>query len=225
MIGLPFNPDNCLFVANQASNANQFNANVPDVSNNSNHTVLWDFVDSKLYWVNTLTNIIEREISGATGIQNESYEVYVQSETFEQYYFSVSSTTLDVFANSYLVLPAGTYTFELEFDIYPANAQIEFTPGVLLAGIYTNTTPSVTSADPSDVLVDRRRLFPSFIGSSTYPLNRNTDNFQILNQTVGTGAVTFANQFIVKAEFALEAQIDVNLVAINNIQLRALLVK
>lgn len=221
MIGLPFNPDNCLFVANQAANANQFNANVPDVSNNSNHTVLWDFVDSKLYWVNTLTNIIEREISGATGIQNESYDTKAQAIS----YFPVSSTSLNVFDDSYLVLPAGTYTFELEFDIYPANAQIEFTPGVLLAGIYTNTNPIITFADPSDSLVDRRRLFPSFIGSSTYPLNRNTDDFQILNQTVGTGAVTFANQFIVKAEFALEAQIDVNLVAINNIQLRALLVK
>lgn len=65
MIGLPFNPNNCAFVSNQALNANQFNGNVSSSSNNTTHTVLWDFVAEKLYWVNTLTNLIEAELPGA----------------------------------------------------------------------------------------------------------------------------------------------------------------
>jgi hypothetical protein len=62
MIGVPFNPDDCAFIANQAFNANQFNDVVPTASNNSTHTILWDFVLEKLYWVDTKTNLIEHEI-------------------------------------------------------------------------------------------------------------------------------------------------------------------
>jgi hypothetical protein len=64
MVGVPFNPDNCAFIANQALNTNQFNGNVPNSANQTTHTVLWDFVEEKLYWVNTQTNIIENEIPG-----------------------------------------------------------------------------------------------------------------------------------------------------------------
>lgn len=64
MVGVPFNPDNCAFIANQALNTNQFNGNVPNSSNQTTHTVLWDFVEQKLYWVNTQTNIIEAELPG-----------------------------------------------------------------------------------------------------------------------------------------------------------------
>ena len=98
MIGLPFNPDNCLFVANQAVNANQFNGVVPNASNTSNHTVLWDFIDSKIYWVNTLTNIIEREIDGLGGIQNESYQISTSSNT----YWTVNLTPT-VYSNNYFI--------------------------------------------------------------------------------------------------------------------------
>lgn len=65
MIGIPFNPDNCAFIANQALNTNQFNGSVPNAANESTHTVLWDFIEEKLYWVNTKTNIIERELPGS----------------------------------------------------------------------------------------------------------------------------------------------------------------
>ena len=67
MIGVPFNPDDCAFVANQALNANQFTDSLPlaGSSNNSTHTILWDFVLEKLYWVDTKTNLIEHEIPGA----------------------------------------------------------------------------------------------------------------------------------------------------------------
>lgn len=64
MVGVPFNPDNCAFIANQALNTNQFNGGVLNASNITTHTVLWDFVEQKLYWVNTKTNIIEHEIPG-----------------------------------------------------------------------------------------------------------------------------------------------------------------
>ena len=81
MIGQAYNPNNCAFVSNQALNANQFNGSVPYSSNNTNHLVLWDFVEKKLLWVNSITNIIESEINSyqSTGFQ---YEVgqYVASE-------------------------------------------------------------------------------------------------------------------------------------------------
>lgn len=65
MIGVAYNPDNCAFVFSQALNANQFNGNVNFSSNSSNHLLLWDFVEQRLYWVNSLTNIIEAELPGS----------------------------------------------------------------------------------------------------------------------------------------------------------------
>lgn len=62
MVGVAYNPNNCAFISNQARNANQFNGNVPYSTNNTNHLVLWDFVAEKLYWVNSVTNIIEAEL-------------------------------------------------------------------------------------------------------------------------------------------------------------------
>lgn len=69
MIGQPYNPDQCAFLLNQALNANLFNPNVPDASNNTNHIVLWNFIESKLLWVNTITNLIESEIGGIPTLQ------------------------------------------------------------------------------------------------------------------------------------------------------------
>lgn len=66
MVGIAYNPDNCAFISNQARNTNQFNDNVPYSSNSTTHLVLWDFVAEKLYWVNSLTNIIDAEIPGAS---------------------------------------------------------------------------------------------------------------------------------------------------------------
>lgn len=62
MVGVAYNPDNCAFVFNQALNANQFNGSVNFSNNSSTHIVLWDFVEQKLYWVNSQTNIIDAEI-------------------------------------------------------------------------------------------------------------------------------------------------------------------
>jgi hypothetical protein len=69
MIGTPYNPDNCTFLASQALNANQFNPNVPDTGNLTTHNLLWDFVENKMYWVDTKTNLIVQELSsGGTSI-------------------------------------------------------------------------------------------------------------------------------------------------------------
>ena len=40
MIGVPFNPNNCIFIANQALNSNQFDPNVPDTGNLTTHTII-----------------------------------------------------------------------------------------------------------------------------------------------------------------------------------------
>jgi hypothetical protein len=70
MIGVPFNPNNCTFLASQALNANQLNPNVPDTGNLTTHNLLWDFVENKMYWVDTKTNLIVQELSsgGSIGI-------------------------------------------------------------------------------------------------------------------------------------------------------------
>jgi len=109
MVGQAYNPSNCSFVTNQGLNANQFNGSVPYSSNNTNHLVLWDFVEKKLLWVNSITNIIESEINSyqSTGFQ---YEVgqYVASEggVIANRWLSTSaggSPTLGTFQN-YLVV-------------------------------------------------------------------------------------------------------------------------
>lgn len=237
MIGLPFNPDNCLFVANQVVNANQFNGVVPNASNTSNHTVLWDFVDNKIYWVNTLTNIIEREIDGATGIQNEAYQTFsvVYMDPPNQAYFYriiLNDVNYQVYAGNYILLPAGTYTFELEFDCVPvANTdEVSFLP--LNVQIRTNTDQGITGAnDLTDVVHSFNRInMARAIGTGTYPLVPNWElnaDFSIQNQTCCTGAVTINSPFIVKSAFSIYNPDDLQSpgAAINNIQLRALLVK
>ncbi len=221
MIGQPFNPDNCLFVANQALNAGQFGA-VPNTSNQSNHTVLWDFVENKLYWVNTLTNLIEREIDGAGGIQNESYEII--SET-EDYYVAFFGAGQNVFGANYLLLPAGTYTFELELDMLPGDNNDESSLTSLRAQIRTNTNQSLTNTDASDVIQGEcTNGVGKTLGFTTYPLVNG--EYQITNQTLGTGAVTINQPFIVKSSFEALDNGEVDPYSyFNKIQLRALLVK
>jgi hypothetical protein len=88
MVGVPYNSNNCAFVTNQALNVDQFNGNVPYSSNNTNHLVLWDFVDMKLLWVNSKTNIIEAEIGGGGGLQIPRPEINIGKATVETGYGS-----------------------------------------------------------------------------------------------------------------------------------------
>ena len=62
MVGVAFNPNNCAFLSNQAFNANQFDTDVPNAGNTTVHTVLWDFIAGKIYWVDAKTNLIQYEI-------------------------------------------------------------------------------------------------------------------------------------------------------------------
>ena len=57
-IGFPFNSDQTCFIRSAALNDNQFNPNVPSADNLIPCNLLWDFVENKLQWVNTLDNII-----------------------------------------------------------------------------------------------------------------------------------------------------------------------
>jgi hypothetical protein len=68
MIGVPYNPNNCIFITNQALNADQFNPNVPDAGNTTTHNMLWDTANKSLIWVDTKTNLIVFEINGGGGL-------------------------------------------------------------------------------------------------------------------------------------------------------------
>ena len=76
MVGTTYNPNDCAFISSQALNSNQFNSSVPYSNNKTTHNVLWDFVAEKLYWVNTLSGIIESEISSAKIITLNYQELY-----------------------------------------------------------------------------------------------------------------------------------------------------
>jgi hypothetical protein len=67
MIGAPYNPDNCIFLASQALNADQFDPHVPNAGNVTTHNLLWDTANSSLIWVDTKTNLIIFEIQGSVG--------------------------------------------------------------------------------------------------------------------------------------------------------------
>lgn len=204
MIGVPYNPDNCTFVASQALNANQFNGVVPDAVNTSNHLLLWDFIDEKLYWVNSLTNIIEHELPDASGGQNEAYII----ENTGTYNLTPTPT---VYGNNYIVLPAGTYMFDLEYD-YNMNNTSGATFGVSLFEIRTNTNTALVGVDASDIIVKQRQTK----GASTFtPAGDN------INQTIKTEAVTINSSFIVKSS----ASIPTGSQVVGNFSLRAFKIK
>ena len=79
MIGVAFNPDNCIFITNQSLNANQFNPNVPDAGTNEVHTLLYDTVSTSFIWVDTKTNLIVFELSGTPG--QKVYDGFFQRVT------------------------------------------------------------------------------------------------------------------------------------------------
>jgi len=186
MVGVPFNPDNCIFISNQALNANQFGA-VPNASNQSNHTILWDTVESKLYWVNTLTNIIEKEFPSGSGSGNELSSNYTGANS--TYTMTLSPA---VYGNNYILLPAGTYNFELEYDF--REGADGYSNAFLQAEIRTNTNQSITTANGSDVVQSYRNDRNGGIIKAGSP-------GAIIVQNVCKNNVTFANPFIVKSAF------------------------
>lgn len=76
MVGIAYNPNNCAFISSQTLNANQFNGNVRYSNNSTTHNLLWDFVEQKIYWVNTQNNIIDAELSSSKIITLNYQELY-----------------------------------------------------------------------------------------------------------------------------------------------------
>lgn len=127
MVGVPFNPDNCAFIANQALNTNQFNGNVPNSANSTTHTVLWDFVEQKLYWVNTQTNIIEAELPGTNSCDFYADINYVGSGESGFTYNCVSFNGV------------APYTYQWSLEAAP---QADFT---IVSGIATSSVTIATT--------------------------------------------------------------------------------
>lgn len=198
MIGQPFNPNNCCFIANQALNANQFDPNVPDSGNNMVCVLMWDFVANTLIWVDAKTNLILRELAGGGGgIQNEMYSI-VSAGPFDP------NTNNTVYGNNYLLLPAGTYAIDAEYTYEADNAGAE----TAVLQIRTNTNQALTGVDITDVVQAERDTNPGI-------------NTAVITQTAKCPVLTFATPVIVKTAMSVLA----NAASAQNILLRAILIK
>jgi len=101
MIGVPYNPNNCIFIASQALNADQFNQSVPDAGNITTHNLLFDVVNSSLIWVDTKTNLIVFEIEGSTGSSGWLFNGNIVGSlksigTLDNFDFPISANGLEV---------------------------------------------------------------------------------------------------------------------------------
>ena len=195
MIGVPFNPNNCVFIASMAVNADQFDNVVPDANNNVPCNLLWDFVANSLIWVNTKTNLILRELS--TGVQNEMYSV-VSAGPFN---LNLIDT---VYGNNWIVLPAGTYAIDAEYT-YESDP---LGPETAVFQIRSNNNILLTNADATDVIEAERDSNPGV-------------NTAIITQTAKCPVLTFATPVIIKTSLSVLA----NTAQTQNVLLRAILIK
>ena len=228
MIGQPFNPNNCCFIANQALNANQFDPNVPDSGNTLVCNLLWDFVANSFIWVDARTNLILRELvggavgptgatgatgpaggptgpTGATGVTGAT-GAGVQNEGYSALAagpFDLTTTNA-VYGNNYLLLPAGTYAIDAEYTYQADIAGAE----TAVLQIRTNTNQALTGVDLTDTVVAERDTNPGV-------------NTAIITQTAKAEILTFATPVIVKTALATLA----NAAAAQNVLLRAILIK
>lgn len=183
MIGVPFNPANCAFIASMALNANQFNGSVPDSKNIIPCNLLWDFVANSFIWVNTTNNIILRELAGAGAggaITNEASAIVADAGPYD------ITTINQVFDDNYLLLPAGTYIFDAEYTYQPDPGGAE----TAVLQIRTNTNQALTGVDGTDVVIAERDTLV------TYALGVS------ITQTAKSEPVTFGAPFIVKTALA-----------------------
>ncbi len=67
-----YDPNNTVFIAEQVLNANQFDQYSP-ATNQEPHNVLWDFVQNKLLWVNTITGEVDKELPESGAIIDYKY--------------------------------------------------------------------------------------------------------------------------------------------------------
>jgi hypothetical protein len=202
MVGQPYNPDNCAFLSSQALNANQLNPNVPYSTNNTTHLILWDFVEKKILWVNSQTNLIESEIGGAdlptnvgNLVVNESGSVqstlvreYTNGETNIFPIQTHTGTTQETIIKT-IYIPANTYKIGDYFDQKAGLGIFSFvlnTPGFNIATFrtYYNSSPSLVGATLSDATTQNSNVF------SELGITFGTGNFEISsNNTVRGGNI------------------------------------
>lgn len=178
MVGQPYNPDNCAFLSSQSLNANQFNTNVPYSTNNTTHLILWDFVEKKILWVNSQTNLIESEIGGSS-LPNNTGNLVInddgnpQSTLVREYYdgnvvinplVEINNNTSETLIGS-VFIPANTFkvgdVVRRGIVTISYGAQISGTKGDF--NIYANTTNSLLGATLINTL-------STAIGTTNYDL-------------------------------------------------------
>lgn len=147
MIGQPYNPNNCGFLSNQALNTNQGNDNVPNGANNPPHILLWDFVENKIQWVNSLTNIVERELSGGAAVDSFNKKINGPFDT---------NDVPNTFGQCFIDLEAGDYIFDV--DVTAKRTSLLDPIGQTVAEIRINTTQG-PNVDPGDQLIETRESF------------------------------------------------------------------
>jgi hypothetical protein len=115
--------------------------------------------------------------------------------------------TQEVYGDGYIVLQAGSYTFDCDFEYFPSINGITF--GSCLVELRTNTNTSLIAVAPSDVIQKSKNIF---IQTPTY-----TDGNLIGH--IMTGKLTFNAPFVVKVSFVDTADLGT---AVNKILLRAI---
>lgn len=118
MIGIPYNPNNCIFITSQTLNADQFNQNVPASGNKTTHNMLWDTANRTLIWVDTATNLIVFEIGGGglpfgndIGVVN-AYQTLIPGSTLtDGYAFEVKIANTNTGASTLQINALGVLPF------------------------------------------------------------------------------------------------------------------
>jgi hypothetical protein len=168
MIGGPYNPNDCIFIASQALNANQFNPNVPDSGNLTTHNLLWDTANKSLIWVDTKTNLIVFEIvsGGSLPFGNDTGSINV-------YQTSIPGATL-----------SDGYIFELKIKAGNTNT------GPSTLQINTLGTLPVVDSDQNPIIAGM------LTGGSIYlfAYSSSINSYQLLGEAKSSaGGDTFVN--------------------------------
>jgi len=201
MIGIPFDSEQCAFIASAALNSNQGDSAVPDTNNLRPHNLVWNFVENKLQWVDTLSNLIVQELAGGGGsaITNEAYAIVSAGP------FDLNTINSVPGADNYLLLPAGTYVFDAEYSYIPDAGGAE----TAVLQIRTNVSQAVTTVNGTDVVEAERDTNVTYAAGV------------VVTQTAKTEPLTFAAPFIVKTALSVLA----NAAFAENVILRAILIK
>ena len=141
MVGQPFNPNTCVFLFNQALNTNQFNS-VPNSANTTVHTVIWDFIASKIYWVDAKTNLIQYEIPD-TNAGNLFADIAFSGQDEGTYTFTANPSG-----------GTGPYTYQWSIESSP-NSDWS------ILGINTNQSVDVTTASLNSLSLIRCKVTDS----------------------------------------------------------------